>query len=80
MSRKRRRAIADWLKTDPTESNDPDFLIIGDLNADIKEDPLTAFANAGFINLAEESRDAASYSYIYRAILRPGRLRSLCRK
>ena len=60
-------AIADWLKTDPTGSNDPDFLIIGDLNADIKEDPLTAFANAGFINLAEESRDADSYSYIFRA-------------
>jgi uncharacterized protein len=61
------KAIADWLKTDPTGSNDPDFLIIGDLNADIKEDPLTAFANAGFINLAEVSRDAAFYSYIFRA-------------
>ena len=61
------KAIADWLKTDPTGSNDPDFLIIGDLNADIKEDPLTEFANAGFINLAEESHDAASYSYIFRA-------------
>ena len=61
------RAIADWLKTDPTASNDPDFLIIGDLNADIKEDPLRAFADAGYINLLEESQDAASYSYIFRA-------------
>jgi len=60
-------AIADWLRTDPTASNDPDFLIIGDLNADLKEDPLTALADAGFINLLEVSPDASPYSYIFRA-------------
>lgn len=26
-------AIADWVATDPTNSNDTDYLIIGDLNA-----------------------------------------------
>lgn len=60
-------AIADWLQTDPTGSNDPDFLIIGDLNADLKEDPLTALADAGYINLLEESHDEAPYSYVFRA-------------
>ena len=35
-------AIADWVATDPTNSNDPDYLIIGDLNAYAHEDPLTA--------------------------------------
>ena len=60
-------AIADWLRTDPTASNDPDFLIIGDLNANLKEDPLTALADAGFINLLEVSPDASPYSYIFRA-------------
>jgi len=33
-------ALVDWLATDPTGSNDPDFLIIGDLNAYDKEDPI----------------------------------------
>ena len=60
-------AIADWLKTDPTESNDADFLILGDLNADLKEDPLTAFASAGFVNLLDTSPDAFPYSYVFRA-------------
>lgn len=59
-------AIADWLKKDPTTSNDPDFLVIGDLNADLREDPLTAFANAGFKNLLEVSPDASPYSYVFR--------------
>ena len=59
-------AIADWLKTDPTASNDPDFLVIGDLNADLREDPLIAFANAGLKSLLEVSPDSSPYSYIYR--------------
>ena len=33
-------ALVDFLATDPTNSNDPDFLIIGDLNAYDKEDPI----------------------------------------
>jgi len=58
-------AIADWLATDPTASNDPDFLIIGDLNAYLQEDPLTAFSNAGFTNLLESQSN--SYSFIFDA-------------
>jgi Ca2+-binding RTX toxin-like protein len=34
------QALVDWLATDPTGSNDEDFLIIGDLNAYDKEDPI----------------------------------------
>jgi uncharacterized protein len=33
-------ALVDWIATDPTGSNDPDFLIVGDLNAYDKEDPI----------------------------------------
>jgi len=33
-----------WLATDPTSSGDPDFLVIGDLNAYRNEDPIAAFA------------------------------------
>jgi uncharacterized protein len=35
-------ALVDWLATDPTASGDDDFLIIGDLNAYDKEDPIDA--------------------------------------
>lgn len=58
-------AIADWLAADPTASNDPDFLIIGDLNAYLQEDPLTAFRKAGFTNLLESQSN--SYSFIFDA-------------
>ena len=36
------QALVDWLATDPTGSDDPDFLIMGDLNAYAKEDPIDA--------------------------------------
>ncbi len=58
-------AIADWLANDPTGSNDPDFLIIGDLNAYVEEDPLTALRTAGFTNLLED-RDNP-YSFLFDA-------------
>jgi predicted extracellular nuclease len=58
-------AIADWMYSDPTASGDPDFLIIGDLNADIMEDPLTALKSAGLTSLLEENPDA--YSYVFDA-------------
>ena len=35
-------ALVDWLATDPTDSGDGDFLIIGDLNSYDKEDPIDA--------------------------------------
>ena len=58
-------AIADWIATDPTGSNDPDVLIIGDLNAYLREDPLTAFVNAGMTNLLDGQSDA--YSFVFDA-------------
>ena len=58
-------AIADWLATDPTGSNDPDFLIIGDLNAYTREDPLTVLKNVGMTNLAEA--DDNVYSFVFDA-------------
>lgn len=56
-------AIADWIKTDPTGSDDTDFLIIGDLNATMREDPLTAFKTAGLANLLEANPDP--YSFVF---------------
>ena len=50
---------------DPTGSNDPDFLLLGDMNAYRNEDPITAFTTVGgFINLIEAHiTDPYSYSF-----------------
>jgi len=56
-------AIADWIAADPTASNDPDFLIIGDLNSYTQEDPLTAFASAELTNLLDAQTNP--YSFIF---------------
>ena len=58
-------AIADWLAGDPTSSGDPDFLIIGDLNAYLLEDPLTALKGAGYINLVESASALDAYSFVF---------------
>jgi len=58
-------AIADWLATDPTSSGDPDFLVIGDLNAYLLEDPLAALRNADFVNLAEAAAGTEAYSFVF---------------
>ncbi|MGB5721679.1 MAG: ExeM/NucH family extracellular endonuclease [Woeseiaceae bacterium] len=56
-------AIADWIATDPTGSDDPDYLIIGDLNAYIQEDPLAALRNAGLTNLLDSQSEP--YSFVF---------------
>jgi uncharacterized protein len=66
-------ALVDWLATDPTESGDPDFLIVGDLNSYAKEDPITALVNGGFSNLIEplacdgSGGASGAYSYVFGA-------------
>jgi uncharacterized repeat protein (TIGR01451 family) len=57
--------LAAWLATDPTGINDPDILILGDLNSYAKEDPITALKNAGYVNLAEDRLGLTSYSYSF---------------
>jgi predicted extracellular nuclease len=56
-------AIGDWVNLDPTGSGDTDFLIIGDLNAYLMEDPLTALKNAGLTNLLESNSNAYSFRF-----------------
>ena len=56
-------AIADWVSTDPTGSGDNDFLIVGDLNAYLLEDPLTALNNAGLTSLLESNPNAYSFNF-----------------
>ena len=59
------QAIADWLATDPTQSGDPDFLLIGDMNSYTFEDPITAFTSSGFTNLVRQADGLSAYSYVF---------------
>jgi uncharacterized protein len=71
------RALAAWLAADPTGSGTRNVLILGDLNAYAREDPLAALAAAGYVDLARRragvSTDAEGgagvagvpYSYVF---------------
>jgi predicted extracellular nuclease len=65
--KKQALALIQWLATDPTNSGDPDFLIIGDLNSYAKEDPIAAIENADFVNLTEAAEGPGGYSYAFNA-------------
>jgi uncharacterized protein len=58
-------ALVDWLKTDPTGSGDPDFLLIGDMNSYTFEDPITTFVGGGLRNLVRERDGLTAYSYVF---------------
>lgn len=58
-------ALADWLADDPTGSGDPDFLVTGDLNAYLEEDPIVALESAGFVNLLDRAQ-STPYTFLHR--------------
>ncbi|UOA10894.1 ExeM/NucH family extracellular endonuclease [Methylobacter sp. S3L5C] len=59
-------ALAAWLSADPTHSGSDNALIVGDLNAYAKEDPITALRNAGYQNLVEKFiGNNSAYSYVF---------------
>lgn len=58
-------ALANWLASDPTGSDDTDVLILGDLNAYDKEDPIEALKDAGYIDLVAQYGGEAAYSYVF---------------
>ena len=59
------QALANFLATDPTGSGDPDFLIIGDLNAYAQEDPITALEAAGYTDLIDTFVGPDAYSFVF---------------
>lgn len=58
--------LAAWLASDPFGTGDGDALVIGDLNAYAKEDPVSALEDAGYVNLIDSliGNDEA-YSYTF---------------
>lgn len=59
------KALVEWLATHPTGVNDRDYLIIGDLNAYAKENPITAIINAGYTDLIKQFGGSNAYSYVF---------------
>ncbi|MEW6580162.1 MAG: ExeM/NucH family extracellular endonuclease [Chloroflexota bacterium] len=58
-------ALATWLATDPTDSDDPDVLIIGDLNSYALEDPIVALEGEGYTDLLKDALGTTAYSYVF---------------
>lgn len=58
-------ALVNWLRTNPTGVNDRDYLIIGDLNAYAKENPITQIINSGYTDLINQFGDNTAYSYVF---------------
>jgi len=56
-------ATATWLLADPTASGSTDFLLVGDMNAYAREDPIQALEQAGLVNLLGKVRDP--YSFLF---------------
>lgn len=58
-------ALTSWLASEPTGVEENDLLIIGDLNAYAKEDPVTAVINAGFTDLIAQYEGEQAYSFVF---------------
>lgn len=59
------QALRDWIATDRYFTKESDVLIIGDLNAYAKEDPIDALTDAGYVNLIERFNGDDGYSYTF---------------
>jgi predicted extracellular nuclease len=57
--------LVNWLATDPTGSEDADVLIIGDLNAYDKEDPIDVLVAGGYADQILAYRGEHAYSYVF---------------
>ena len=54
-----------WLATDPTNSGDPDFLVVGDLNSYRMEDPIDALKTGGYTDLLDALIGPDAYTYLF---------------
>lgn len=63
------QALLDWLDTTPTDVDDPDVLIVGDLNSYDEEDPIDVLLGAGYADLLKDYEGELAYSYLFSAQL-----------
>lgn len=59
------KALARWMDSNPTQSRSNYRLILGDLNAYAKEDPIAALKAAGYIDLINTFGGSKAYSYVF---------------
>lgn len=59
------QCIRTRLASDPTASADPDFLLLGDLNAYSREDPITYLEANGYTDIMRQSQYEGSTAYDY---------------
>lgn len=57
--------LVNWLATDPTNVNDQDVIILGDLNAYGKEDPINQITANGYRDLMSDYMGTSAYSYSF---------------
>jgi len=58
------KAIVSWLNQNPTQSSNRNTLIIGDLNAYAKEDPVQFLTQAGYTDLLQSFLSVSAYTYV----------------
>lgn len=60
------RALSAWLATDPTGSGDPDVVILGDLNAYAREDPIATLLADGYVDpFDRHAASADRYTFLF---------------
>ena len=59
------RRLAAFLAPDPTNTDETDILILGDLNAYAREDPISALLAAGYTNLVLQRLGEDAYSFVF---------------
>ena len=59
------RELVRWLGTDPTGTGERDVLLLGDVNAYAREDPITVLEAAGYVNLLARLQGEAVYTYAF---------------
>ncbi|OTG69648.1 nuclease [Acinetobacter sp. ANC 4218] len=60
--------LMQWIATNPTKVNNPNYLLVGDMNSYAKEDPILAFEKANYkvlLNDEKIGQGKAAYSYIF---------------
>jgi predicted extracellular nuclease len=58
-------AIVDFLASDPTGTDEPDHLVIGDLNSYDMEDPIDVLVGAGYTDQVKVDGGEFAYGYVF---------------
>lgn len=60
--------LIQWIATNPTKAEKPNYLLIGDMNSYAKEDPILAFEKANYkilLNDEKVGQGKSAYSYVF---------------